>query len=156
MIRRIDPVGRVAYGALCVGAMATLAIPLLLVAGVAAGLFFYLADSDGLKGLLVWLLSWTSAVFAALLFLGIFLAAWPLASDWVTEWSGYATGFVIGAAGLGLMAALVFLAPVPLYAAVLAPLAATFTAGFAIAGRLGGLKAPAARPRPKVRALRRR
>ena len=155
MIRRIDPVGRAAYGALCVGGMATLATPLLLVAGVAAGLF-YLIDSEGTKGLLVWLFSWTSAVFAALLSLAIFFAAWPLASDWVTEWSGYAIGYAIAAAGLALMALLVFLVPMPLYAAVLAPLASAFAAGFAIAGKLGGLKAPAAQRRPKVRALRRR
>ena len=155
MIRRIDPLGRTAYGALCIAAMAALALPLLLVAGVAAGTVFAV-DGDGLKGLAVWLLSWASAAFAAALCLGIFYTAWPLASDWVTEWAGYATGFAVAGAGLALMALLVFVSPLPLYIAVIAPLAATFALGFGIAGRLAGLKAPAARPRARARAMRRR
>ena len=155
MIRRIDPIGRAAFGALCIGGMATLAIPILLVGGVVAGLIFAL-DGEGLKGLLVWLLSWAGAAFAALLFLAIFIAAWPLASDWVTEWAGYVTGYIVAAAGLALMALLVFVTPLPLYAAVITPLALTFLVGFAIAGRLAGLSAPAARPRVPAKALRRR
>jgi len=54
------------------------------------------------------------------------------------------------------MALLVFVAPVPLYAAVIVPLAATFVVGFGVAGRLAGLRAPAARPRGRVRLGRRR
>ena len=154
MIRRIDPIGRVAYGALCISAMATLALPLLLIAGVAGGIVFAL-DGEWQKALAFWLLSWASAVFAATLSLGIFYTAWPLASDWITEWPGYATGFSVGGAGLALMALLVFLAPVPLYIAVVAPLGATFAVGASIAGRLAGLKAPAARPRTRARTLRR-
>ena len=153
MIRRIDPIGRVAYGALCISGMATLALPLLLVAGVVGGIVFAL-DGEWLKALAFWLLSWASAVFAATLSLVIFFTAWPLASDWITEWPGYAMGFAVAGVGLALMALLVFVAPVPLYAAVIAPLAATFAVGFGIAGRLGGLRAPSARPRQ--RAVRRR
>ncbi len=70
------------------------------------------------------------------------------------EWPGYATGFSVGGVGLALMALLLFVAPVPLYVAVTVPLLATFVAGFGVAGRLAGLKAPAARPRQ--RAARRR
>ena len=40
--------------------------------------------------------------------------------------------------------------------AVIVPLAATFAVGFGIAGRLAGLSAPAAKPRVRARALRRR
>jgi hypothetical protein len=155
VIRRIDPVGRLAYGVLCIAGMAALALPVLVVAGGVAGIFIA-AGGDGTKGLAVWLLSWASAAFAALLFLAIFYTMWPLASDWIVEWPGYAVGFGIAGASLTAMALLLFVAPVPLYAAVLGPLAATFVAGFAVAGRLAGLKAPASRPRPAVRALRRR
>ena len=154
MIRRIDPVGRLAFGLLCINAMAALAAPLLLVGGLAAGIAFALTG-DGMKGLAVWLLSWAAALFAVALVLAIFYTAWPLASDWITEWPGYATGFSVGGAGLALMALLVFLAPVPLYFAVAAPLGATFAVGAGIAGRLAGLKAPAARPRTRARTLRR-
>ena len=154
MIRRIDPVGRIAFGVLCIAAMAALAAPLLLVAGLVAGIAFALTG-DGMKGLAVWLLSWAAAVFALALVLGIFYTAWPLASDWIMEWPGYATGFSVAGVGLVLMALLVFLAPVPLYAAVIGPLGATFAVGSGIAGRLAGLKAPAARPRTRARTLRR-
>ena len=153
MIRRIDPIGRVAYGALCIAAMAALALPLLLVAGVVGGIVFAL-DGEWLQALAFWLLSWASAVFAATLFLAIFYTAWPLASDWITEWPGYAMGFAVAGVGLALMALLVFVAPLPIYAGVIAPLAATFAVGFSIASRLAGLRAPSARPRQ--RAVRRR
>ena len=153
MIRRIDPIGRVAYGALCISAMATLALPLLLVAGVAGGIVFAL-DGEWLKALSFWLLSWASAAFATTLSLGIFYTAWPLASDWITEWPGYAMGFAVAGVGLALMALLVFVVPLPIYASVIGPMAATFAVGFSIASRLGGLGAPSARPRQ--RAVRRR
>jgi hypothetical protein len=153
VIRRIDPMGRAAYGVLCIGGMAALALPVLVVAGAVGGIVFVL-DGDAGKALAVWLLSWAAAAFAALLFLAIAYSAWPLASDWITEWPGYATGFAVGGAGLALMALLVFVAPVPLYVAVIAPLAATFVAGFGIPGRL--LRAPKARPREQARAVRRR
>ena len=155
MIRRIDPIGRIAYGALCISGMSGLAVPLLLVVGPIAGLI-YVIDGDGLKGLAVALLAVAFAALAVGLFFGIFFAAWPLASDWITEWPGYATGFAIGGGGLALMALLVFVGPLPLYVAVIAPLAATFAVGFGIAGRLAGLGAPAAQPRVRARALRRR
>ena len=153
MIRRIDPISRAAYGALCIDGMAALAIPVLLTAGVVGGAVFAL-DGDGGKAVAVWLLSWAAAAFAAGLFLAIFYTAWPLASDWIMEWPGYATGFALGGAGLALMALLLFVTPVPTYLAVVAPLVATFVAGSSVAGRLAGLRAPAARPR--VRAARRR
>ena len=153
MIRAIDPIGRVAYGVLCIAGMAALATPVLVLVGIIAGII-YASGGDGGKAVAVWLLSWAAAVFAAGLFLGIFYTAWPLASDWIMEWPGYATGFSVGAGGLALMALLVFLLPVPLYIAVIAPLGGTFVVGFGIAGRLAGLGAPAARPRRRARTLR--
>ena len=155
MIRRIDPVGRLAYGVLCIDGMAALAFPLLVVIGPIAGVVFAI-DGDGSKGLAVWLLSWACALFTAALFFAIFFTMWPLASDWVTEWGGYALGFAIAAVGLAIMAILVFLVPMPLYLAVILPLAATFVAGFAVAGRLAGLGSPAAQPHYPAKALRRR
>ncbi|MDZ4278656.1 MAG: hypothetical protein U1B78_05900 [Dehalococcoidia bacterium] len=139
MTWRIDLVGRVAFGTLCIGGMASLAIPVLVVAGIVGGIVFAI-DGDPAKALAVWLLAWASAVFAAALFVAIAYAAWPLATDWITEWPGYATGWGLGGAGLALMAGLVFAAPIPLYVAVLAPLGATFLAGFAVAGVLAGVR----------------
>lgn len=151
MIRRIDPVGRAAYGLLCIAGMAALALPVLVVAGIVGGIAY-----EGSKALAVWLGSWGAAGFAVLLFAAIAYVAWPLASDWITEWPGYATAFAVGGAGLALMALLLFAAPLPLSVAVIAPLAATFAIGFGVAGRLAGLRAPGARPRERARVGRRR
>lgn len=155
MIRRIDPVGRLAYGVLCIAAMAALAFPLLAIIGTVAGAFFAI-DGDGSKGLTVGLLSWACALFAAALFLAIFYTMWPLAADWVTEWGGYALGFAIAGVGLAVMAVLVFLIDIPLYLAVLVPITGTVVTGIAVAGRLAGLGAPAAQPRQPAKAIRRR
>lgn len=155
MIARIDPVGRVAYGMLCIAGMAALALPLLVVVGSAVAVY-HAVDGNGDRAAAAWLLSWGCALFAGALFLAIFYTAWPLASDWIMEWPGYAAGFSVAGAYLALMALLLFLPEVPVYAAVALPLAGAFATGFAIAGRLAGLKAPAARPRERVRTLRRR
>jgi len=152
---RIDLVGRAAFGLLCLAGMAGVAVPVLLSVGVIAGVVFA-AQGDPTKGLIVWLGAWAAAAFAVGLFVALTYAAWPLAADWITEWPGYATGFATGGAGLALMAALVFLAPVPLYGAVLAPLGATFGAGVVVAGRLAGLRAPGAQPPERPRVGRRR
>ena len=155
MIRRIDPIGRFAYGVLCIDAMAALAFPLLVIIGPIVGAVFAI-DGDGSKGLVVGVLSWAFAAFALALVLVLFYLMWPLAADWVTEWGGYALGFVIAGVGLAIMALLVFLVPMPLYLAVISPLAATFATGFAVAGRLAGLGSPAAQPRVPAKAIRRR
>jgi len=146
-------VARAAFGVLCIAGMAGVAIPVLAVAGVAAGLAIGL-DGEGGKGLAVWLVAWGAAVFAAVLFVFIVYTMWPLAEDWITEWPGYATGFGVGGAGLALMAALVFLSPLPTYAAVLIPLGATFTVGAAVARWLPGAKLGRP-PRPRPRLFRR-
>lgn len=155
MIRRIDPVGRIAYGVLCIAAMAALAFPLLIIIGTGAGVFFAI-DGDGSKGLVVGLLSWAFAAFALALVLVLFYLMWPLAADWVTEWGGYALGFAIAGAGLAIMAMLVFLIEIPLYLAVLGPITGTVATGFAVAGRLAGLGSLAAQPRYPAKAIRRR
>ena len=149
MIRRIDVLARSAYGVLCGAAMAGLAVPVLLAAAVIAAIIFAF-DGDVSRGVVVWLVGWAAALSAAVIFFSASYFAWPLASDWVTEWQGYATGLTIGAAGLGLMALLVFVVPVPTYIALSAPVAATFAAGFSIPGRFLGLSTPGIRTHTRV------
>ena len=149
MIRRIDVLARSAYGVLCVAGMAGIAVPVLLAAAVIAAIVFAL-DGDLSRGVVVWSVGWAAALFAAVVFFSASYFAWPLASDWVTEWQGYATGLAIGAAGLGLMALLVFVAPVPIFVALLAPVAATFAAGFCTPGRFLGLSTPGIRTHTRV------
>lgn len=155
MIRSIDPLGRAAYGVLCITGMAGVAVPVLAATGVIAGTVFWL-DGDGGKALAVWLLSWAGSAFAVLMFLVGAYIGWPFASDWITEWHGYAGGFATGGVGLALMAFLVFATPVPLYLAVIVPLAATFVAGFGVAGRLPGARTDAGKRRTRPRLMRQR
>lgn len=155
MIRRIDPIGRIAYGVLCIAAMASLAAPLLVAGSATAGLVIAI-DGDASRGILVWLIGLGCAAFATALFLSIFYTMWPLASDWVTEWGGYALGYTIAAVGLAVMALLVFFVDISLYLAVIIPILCVVAAGMVVAGRLAGLGAPAAQPRTPARASRRR
>ena len=140
MIRRIDPLGRTAFGVLCIAAMSLEAIPVLLIVGVLGGLGILLVGNVD-RALWVWLGSWAAAGFSTMLFAAIAYLFWPLASDWITEWPGYVTAFLIGACGLGLMALTVFVTDWPLVLEVLVPLAATFLAGFSVPGRFLGLRA---------------
>jgi len=153
-IRRIDPVGRVAYGLLCIAAMAALALPVILIAGIVVAIVV-LNDGDDERALAYLLGSWAAAFFAGGLCLAIFYAAWPLASDWIIEWPGYAVAFSIAGVWLLIMAFLLFAVPAPLYVAVPLPLLGAFGTGVAVAGKLAGMKAPSARLRPKARTLRR-
>ncbi len=155
MIRGIDPLGRAAYGVLCLTGMAGVAVPVLAVAGVIAGIVCWI-DGDMGRALVVWLLCWAAAVGAGLLFLVGAYVGWPFASDWITEWHGYAGGFVTGGAGLALMAFMAFATPVPLYVAVIVPLAATFVAGFGVAGWLPGARTKAGKRRTRPRLVRQR
>ena len=139
MIRRIDVLGRSAFGVLCIAGMFALSVPVLVAVGAIAGIVIA-SDGEGGKGLAVWLLAWAAAASAGLLFFGISFVAWPLASDWITQWQGYATGLAIGAAGLGLMALLVFVSTWPLYLAVIVPLGATFAVGFSTPGWFLGIR----------------
>jgi hypothetical protein len=154
LIRRLDPLSRTAFGLLCIAGMSLWAMPVLAIVGVIGGIGTAVGG-DLSRALGVWLGSWAAAGFAAMLFLGISFTFWPLASDWIIEWPGYATALVIGAAGLGLMAFTVFITDWPLALEVLAPLFATFAAGFAVPGRFLGLRAVRGGP-PEPAGLARR
>ncbi len=141
MIRRIDPLGRTAFGVLCIAAMSLEAIPVLIVVGVLGGLGILLVGNVD-RALWVWLGSWAAAGFATLLFVAIAYIFWPLASDWITEWQGYVMGFIIGGVGLALMALVVFVTDWPLAIELVIPFLITFLVGFCIPGWFLGLGNP--------------
>ena len=155
MIGKIDVLGRGAFGVLCIGGMLLEAIPLLFMVGIVGGIGL-LAGGNLDRALWVWLGSWGATGIAALLFLAIAYFFWPLASDWITEWQGYATAFAIGAAGLGLMALTVKFTTWPLAAELIVPLIITFLTGFAIPGWFLGLSRSLPTIRDRPRAARRR
>jgi hypothetical protein len=141
MIRRIDPLGRAAFGVLCIAAMSVEAIPVLIVVGVLGGLGILLVGNVD-RALWVWLGSWAAAGFAGLLFLVLAYIFWPLASDWITEWQGYVMGFIIGGVGVAFMALVVFVTDWPLAIEIMFPFAITFLVGFSIPGWFLGLRSP--------------
>ncbi len=141
MIRRLDPVGRGAFGLLCIGAMALEAIPVLLIVGVLGGLGILLVGNFD-RALWVWLGSWAAAGFAAVLFVAIAYLFWPLASDWITEWQGYVMGFTIGGVGLAFMALVVFVTDWPLAIELIIPFLITFLVGSLLPGWFLGLRSP--------------
>jgi hypothetical protein len=139
LIRRIDPLSRAAFGGLCIGGMTLEAIPVLVIVGIVGGIGIAVQGNLD-RALAVWLGSWAAAVFATLLFLGIAYVFWPLASDWITEWQGYAWGFIIGGIGLAFMALTVFFTDWPLALEIIVPLVTTFAVGFLLPGRLIGVR----------------
>lgn len=155
MIARIDPLGRTAFGVLCIAAMLLEAIPVLIVVGIVGGIGIAL-DGNLDRALWVWLGSWGAAVIATLLFLLIAYLFWPLASDWITEWQGYATGLAIGAGGLGVMALTVFLTDWPLALELIVPLLITFAVGFATPGWFLGMSSSLPTLRDRLRRERAR
>lgn len=158
MITLTDLVNRAAFGVLCIAGMALLAIPVLFAVGP-IGAAANLLEGDEWRAFWVWVGSWGAAVIAAALFFISSYVAWPLASDWITEWQGYAVAIVIGACGLGFMALTVFVTTWPLALEVLVPLIVTFVVGFALPGRVLGLgahsKLPMERQKAEMRARQR-
>ena len=155
MIRNVDILGRTAFGVLCIAAMSLEAIPVLLVVGVLGGLGILLIGNVD-RALWVWIGSWAAAGFATLLFVAIAYVFWPLASDWITEWQGYVTAFIIGAVGLALMSLTVFVTTWPLALELIIPLVITFLVGFAIPGWFLGLSRSMPTIRDRPRAAKRR
>jgi hypothetical protein len=141
VVRRVDPLGRSAFGVLCIAGMSLEAIPVLLVVGVVGGIGIWI-DGNGDRAFWVWFGSWAAAAFATALFLAIAYVCWPLASDWITEWQGYVTALVIGAVGLGLMSFTVFITDWWLTFEIVVPLVVTFLIGFTIPGWFLGLASP--------------
>ena len=141
VVRRIDPLGRSAFGVLCIAGMSLEAIPVLLIVGVVGGIGIWV-DGNGDRAFWVWFGSWAAAAFATALFLAIAYVFWPLASDWITEWQGYVTALIIGAAGLGLMSITVFVTDWWLTFEIVIPLLMTFLIGFTIPGWFLGLASP--------------
>jgi hypothetical protein len=149
-VTRVDLVARGAFGGLCVAGMCGLAVPLLLIVGP-TGAIINLIEGDQWRAFWVWVGSWLGMAVAGGMFLLTAYISWPLASDWITEWQGYALAFVIGACGLVAMILTVFLTTWPLAVELIVPLAGTFIVGCVLPGRLLGLGRTSALPMERRR-----
>jgi hypothetical protein len=152
VIGKIDVLGRLAYGLLCIAGMTLEAIPVLMIVGVIGGIGLAV-DGNYDRAVYVWLGSWGAAGISTLIFVLIVYVFWPRASDWITEWMGYVTALIIAAGGLGTMSIIVKFTDWPLAVELIVPLVITFLAGFSIPGWFLGLdrSMPTIRDRPRRR-----
>jgi len=135
---------RVSYGVLTLCTFGFTAAALLVIIAV-VGALVYAAQGRLLHALAFLLLGLLFAVVAAALGFGAGFVALPFVGDWFLEWSSHAIAWVLGLAGCGLLAALVFLTPLPAYAGVLLTVAGVFGAGYTLAYALRTTKPMAAR-----------
>ena len=114
---------RVSFSVLTLCTMGLAAAAILLISGVAGGIV-YLLDNEKLHALAFFLAGLGLAAVAAGFGLGLGFIALPFAGDWFLEWPSHALGWSIGVGGCALLAALLFLTPLPAYGSVLLALAA--------------------------------
>jgi hypothetical protein len=153
-MKSIDVYGRLAFGGQCVAAMAILAGPLLFV--TCSIVPFYVWGDNRAEALLYWLGGWAVAigVTAGGVALGVF--CWRWSGDWITDWPGYAVGFGIAGVADAALAYMLTSTPVPVYLSFAAAMGAAFTAGFLVAGHLGGMRVLAETRQQRQRAVARR
>jgi hypothetical protein len=137
---------RLSYGVLTLSTFGfTLAALLLVIAVV--GAIVYAAEGRLLHALGFLLFGLLLAVVAGALGFGAGFIGLPFAGDWFLEWPSHAIAWILALAGCGLMAALIFLTPLPAFAGVLLAVAAVFVAGYTFAYALRVTSPPGKRKR---------
>jgi hypothetical protein len=126
----IEP--RLSFGILTLSTMGLSAATLLLVIAV-AGAIAHLAMGHQLHALVFLLVGLALAVLSLGFGLGMGFVGLPFVGDWFLEWPSHAVAWSIGAGGCALLALLLFLTPLPAYAALLLSLVAVFAAGYFLA-----------------------
>lgn len=114
---------RVSFSVLTLCTMGLAAAAILIVTGVGGGIV-YLLDNQKLHALAFLLAGLGLAAVAAGFGLGLGFIALPFAGDWFLEWPSHVLGWSIGVSGCALLAALLFLTPLPPYGSVALALAA--------------------------------
>jgi len=123
---------RASYGVLTLSTFGFTAGALLVVIAV-VGVLVYLAQGRLLHALAFFLVGIGLAVVAAALGFAAGFVGLPFAGDWFLEWPSHALAWALALAGCALLAALVFLTPLPAYAGVLLTVATVFGAGYTLA-----------------------
>jgi hypothetical protein len=123
---------RASYGVLTLCTFGFTLGALLIVIAV-VGAIVYLAQGRFLHALAFLVIGLLLAVVAAALGFGAGFIALPFAGDWFLEWPSHAIAWAVGLAGCALLAALVFLTPLPPYFGVLLTVAGVFGAGYTLA-----------------------
>lgn len=135
---------RASYGVLTLSTFGFTLGALLVVIAV-VGAIVYLAQGRLLHALAFLVIGLLLAVLAAALGFGAGFIGLPFAGDWFLEWPSHAIAWAVGLAGCALLAALVFLTPLPPYLGVLLTVAGVFGAGYTLAYALRVTSPPAGR-----------
>jgi hypothetical protein len=114
---------RVSFSVLTLCTMGLAAAAILIVTGVSGGIV-YLLDNQKLHALAFFLAGLGLAAISAGFGLGLGFIALPFAGDWFLEWPSHVLGWSIGLSGCALLAALLFLTPLPPYGSLALALAA--------------------------------
>jgi hypothetical protein len=122
---------RASFGLLTLSTLGFSAAALLVVIAPAGGIT-YLAMGEKLHALVFFLIGLLLAVVAGGFGFGMGFFGLPIAGDWFLEWPSHAIGWSIGVGGCALLAALLFLTPLPAYGSVLITLAAVFGVGYVV------------------------
>ncbi len=133
---------RFSYGVLTLSTFGFTAAALLIIIAV-VGALVYLAQGRFLHALVFFFASLGLAVIAFAIGFGAGFVGIPFAGDWFLEWPSHVIAWGLGFGGCALLAALVFLTPLPAYAGALLTIAVVFAAGYTIAYALRVTTAPA-------------
>lgn len=120
---------RVSFGVLALSTLGFLAAAELIVIAV-VGAVVLVVQGRPLHAVVFFLAGLGLAVVAGGFGFGMGFIGLPIAGDWFLEWPNHAIGWSIGVAGCVLLAALLFLTPLPAYASVVLTLLAVFSAGY--------------------------
>ncbi|MGD0765047.1 MAG: hypothetical protein ABR978_01920 [Dehalococcoidia bacterium] len=121
----------------------------LLIAIATVGAVVYVAQGRPLHAIVFFLAGLALAIVAGGFGFGMGFIGLPIAGDWFLEWPNHAIGWSIGVAGCALLAALLFLTPLPAWAGVILTLATVFGAGYVFGYVLRTTKPVTAGPHPQ-------
>ncbi len=123
---------RLSYGILTLSTFGFEAAIVLIVIAV-VGPLVLLAQGHFLHALVLFVVALACAAVAGAFGFAAGFIGVPFAGDWFLEWPAHAIAWTIGLAGCALLAALIFLTPLPAYAGPLLTVAAVFGAGYTLA-----------------------
>ena len=135
---------RFSYGVLTLCTFGFTAAALLIIISV-VGTVAYLAQGRPLHAFVFLLVGLLLAALSFAIGFGAGFVGVHFAGDWFLEWPSHVIAWALGLAGCVLLAALVFLTPLPPYAGALLTIATVFGAGYTIAYALRVTSPPAQR-----------
>jgi len=120
---------RLSFSVLTLCTMGLAGAAVFLITGIGGGIV-YLLDNEKLNATVFFLAGLALAAVAGGFGLALGFVALPFAGDWFLEWPSHVLGWSIGVGGCVLLAALLFLTPLPPYASPPLAMAAVFATAY--------------------------